>query len=315
MELAKLLLTFIFTLFFLHFAQSLPFILLHGLGNSCSGTQKFTTLLSQWSGVTGTCIEIGNGEKSSMFLRLDHQVRIVCDQIKSMESLKGGYNLIGVSQGALIARGVIEMCDDTPQVHNFISFGGPQAGVISFPHCNEGIFDCVRIAKLLKFLAYTKVVQNTIAPSGYIRLPNDHREYLKMCSFLPKINNEIEGQQILSYKQRFSNLANLILIMDDNDTVLVPKETSHFGFYADGGFDEILSAPETKWYEEDWFGLKTLYQANKVRNYIVKGGHVEISWGAAQEAIVPFLTDNSVPQEDRRPYDPADGNNIFRLLE
>lgn len=39
-------------------------------------------------------------------------------QVKLLEDLKGGYNMVGLSQGALIARGVIQWCEDSPQVLN-----------------------------------------------------------------------------------------------------------------------------------------------------------------------------------------------------
>ncbi|KAK9667976.1 hypothetical protein RND81_13G025400 [Saponaria officinalis] len=294
MTVAKSLFTFIFTSFFLHFAQALPFILLHGVREACSHNRLtfFTTSLAAWSNSNGTCLEIGSGVKTSMFRRLDQQVAYACNQIKSMEHLKNGYNLIGVSQGAIIGRGIIEMCADTPQVNNFISLGGPQAGVASFPRCN-----------------------NWIAPSGYLRLPNNHRRYLKGCRYLPEINNEREGQRNITYKNRFSNLANLVLIKFESDTVLVPKETSWFGFYEDGSFDKILPTKETNWYKEDWFGLKTLDEARKIHYVSVPGGHVEISWSNTIQYIIPYLYSRTVQQTGRYPFDPADANKIFWLQQ
>ncbi|KAK9667978.1 hypothetical protein RND81_13G025600 [Saponaria officinalis] len=143
------------------------------------------------------------------------------------------------------------------------------------------------------------MVQNLIAPSGYIKLPNNYPNYLKGCSYLPKLNNEIEGKRNPIYKERFSRLVNLILIMCANDNVVIPKESSWFGFYPDGAYNKTLPTTETKWYKEDWFGLRTLDEAGKVQFISVKGGHIEISGADMLKYMVPYLRSPDAPD----PYD------------
>ena len=41
----------------------------------------------------------------------------------------------------------------------------------------------------------------------------DMEDYLKGCRFLPKLNNEIPSERNATYKERFSSLENLVLIM------------------------------------------------------------------------------------------------------
>jgi hypothetical protein len=41
----------------------------------------------------------------------------------------------------------------------------------------------------------------------------DMADYLKSCRFLPKLNNEIPDKRNATYKERFSSLENLVLIM------------------------------------------------------------------------------------------------------
>nr|GEX26860.1 palmitoyl-protein thioesterase 1-like [Tanacetum cinerariifolium] len=192
---------------------SLPFIVLHGIGDQCSnkGMTEFTHQLSNLSNSQGFCIEIGDGAWDSWFMPLLQQTQSVCEQVKNMHQLANGYNILGLSQGNLIARGVVEFCDGAPQVKNLISLGGPHAGTASVPLCGSGIF-CKIADALIKSEIYSDYIQEHLAP---------------------KRNS--------TYKERFSSLENLVLIMFEQDTVVIPKETAWFGYFPYGEFSPVLT--------------------------------------------------------------------------
>ncbi|XP_027771401.1 palmitoyl-protein thioesterase 1 isoform X3 [Solanum pennellii] len=271
-----------FLLFTLHSitTYSLPFVVFHGISDKCSngGITHFTELLSNWSGSSGHCIEIGNGEWDSWFMPFAKQVDIACQKLKKMSELSEGYNMIGLSQGNMVGRGVIEFCDDGPPVRNLISLAGPHAGIASIPFCGSGIW-CILADSLLKLAIYSNFIQAHLAPAGYIKIPTDIANYRKGCKFLPVLNNEVHRNS--TYKKRFASLENLVLIM-----------TSWFGYYPDGSFTTVLPAHKTKLYTEDWIGLKKLDEAGKVKLFKVCGSHLEISTSEIKKNILPYLLDN-----------------------
>ncbi|KAL2478010.1 alpha/beta-hydrolase superfamily protein [Forsythia ovata] len=273
-------------------AYSIPFVVFHGISDSCGigGVKRFTTLLSNWSGSQGYCIEIGNGAWDSWTMPFLKQTAIACDKVKKMSELREGYNIIGLSQGNMVGRGILEFCEGGPPVRNFISLAGPHAGIASVPFCGSALV-CILVDFLLQLAVYSNYVQEHLAPASYIKIPSDIDEYDKGCKFLPKLNNEIHRNS--TYKERFASLQGLVLIMFEQDRILVPKETAWFGYFPDGSWTPVLPAQETTLYTEDRIGLKTMDEAGKVKFVKVSGRHLEISYSDMKEYILPYLVENA----------------------
>ncbi|KAL2536620.1 alpha/beta-hydrolase superfamily protein [Forsythia ovata] len=271
--------------------QALPFVVFHGISDKCSneGVTQFTELLSMWSGSQGYCIEIGNGAWDSWFMPFLKQTAIACEKVKKMSELREGYNIIGLSQGTMVGRGILEFCDGGPPVRNLISLAGPHAGISSIPFCGSTLV-CILVDFLLELAVYSNFVQEHLAPTNYIKIPIDIDNYRKGCKFLPKLDNEIHRNS--TYKERFTSLQNLVLIMFEKDEILVPRETSWFGYYPDGSWSPVLPAQETTLYTEDWIGLKALDEAGKVNFIKASGSHLEITYSEMKEYILPYLVEN-----------------------
>ncbi|KAK7252692.1 hypothetical protein RIF29_36828 [Crotalaria pallida] len=293
---------FIFAFLIFPIAQSIPFILLHGISDECSSskTKNVTQQLITFSGVQGYCVEVGNGAWDSWFMPLLKQSEIVCEKVKQMKELKGGYNIVGLSQGNLIGRGVVEFCEGGPPVKNFISISGPLAGTASVPLCGSDGTLCEIADNLLKGEIYSDFVQEHLAPSGYLKLPNAIPDYLENCKFLPVLNNELPDQRNSTYKERLSSLKNLVLIMLEQDNVVIPKETSWFGYYSDGSFDQVLPPQKTKLYIEDWIGLRTLDEAGRVHFINATGAHIEMSEKDIKKYVVPYLKDQASTKDSTK---------------
>ncbi|XP_074270878.1 uncharacterized protein LOC141594788 [Silene latifolia] len=121
------------------------------------------------------------------------------------------------------------------------------------------------VCDTLRFLAtavpiYNDLIQALSTPSNYMKKPMEIDAYLKGCKFLPYANNEIPSARNPVYKERFSSLHNLLLVM-------------------------------TKFYKEDLIGLKTLYEAGKVTFKKAPGDHIHLT-ETLYEMITPFLIDD-----------------------
>ncbi|KAF6149923.1 hypothetical protein GIB67_008644 [Kingdonia uniflora] len=102
--------------------------------------------------------------------------------------------------------------------------------------------------------------------------------------------------------------------MFEHDTVLIPKETSWFGYYPDGEFEPILPPQQTKLYTEDWIGLKTLDEAGKVQFISVSGNHLGISQSDMRKYIVPYLEDQASAKKTKKRSSPLIWNVITELI-
>jgi palmitoyl-protein thioesterase len=151
---------------------------------------KLTKELGEKTGDYSVCVEIGNGSVTSLAMDFANQVLEACENVKNDPRLAGQtINVVGLSQGALIARSIAENCDFGGKVSKLLSIGGPNMGVSAFPKCEGGIM-CYPINTLTKSLVYTSFAQSNIGPAGYFRDVKNLPTYLKKSHFLPDLNNE-----------------------------------------------------------------------------------------------------------------------------
>ena len=85
-------------------------------------------------------------------------------------------------------------------------------GTASVPLCGTSLI-CALLDALIKGKLYSDFVQEHLGPSNYLETPTDIFDYLKGCKFLPKINNELSDERNSTYKDRFSSIKILVLIM------------------------------------------------------------------------------------------------------
>jgi len=144
---------------------------------------------------------------------------------------KTDFNIIGESQGNIVSKYIIEHCDlGEYKVHNYLSMGGPHQGVEKIPGCFTG-FWCDLLNDLAETLMYDPLIQDIVAPSEYYRERDNkvaYHWYINNSRLLPFLNNEKSHSLKDEYKQRFSSMNKVMLIMFGEDETLYPRETSFF---------------------------------------------------------------------------------------
>jgi palmitoyl-protein thioesterase len=211
-------------------STAVPTAVFHGLGDACiyPGMHGFTEELATGTGAFAKCVEVGNGTITSFADSMANQATKACEAINSIEEFQGEFNVVGLSQGGLLARSVATMCEMKGTVRNFLSIGGPQMGVAKLPHCFNGEI-CKVVNHEVRGNAYRKIAQNHIGPAGYFRDPMHMDEYLDGSCFLAAANNEVgDDATKKSVKDKFSALNAAMLVMFTEDTMVWPKESEWF---------------------------------------------------------------------------------------
>jgi palmitoyl-protein thioesterase len=240
----------------LYDAAILPVVVLHGVESSSEKMIPFCDWLSDSFNVQVFNVEIGNGEKTSLYTPLSKQLAELCATIYKIDELQEGFNFIGMSQGGLLARGYVEQCNLYP-VHNLITLVTPHGG---------------EFIQAITTNFYTDFFQQHVSVAGYWRNPHDLTNYFSKCSFLPILNNEIETADSAEQLEQIIKLHNFIMIWSPYDTVLKPSESGKFSFY-----DEqlkVVSLVETDLYKKDLLGLKYLNENGKLKTYETNCSHV-----------------------------------------
>ncbi|KRT83616.1 hydrolase [Oryctes borbonicus] len=216
-----------------------------------------------------------------------HQIEQFGDKIVNISAKHPeGIHLLGYSQGALIAR-VIVQAFPTLKIRNLISLSGPQAGQYgtAFLHI---IFPELAL-KTAYELFYSYVGQHT-SVGNYWNDPYHQDLFYKYSQFLPYINNALLSNRSEEFKEGLANLNKLVLIGGPDDNVITPWESSQFGYYNENV--TVINMRDRDIYTNDLIGLKTLDKQKKL-DVITVSGIDHFSWHknvtVVDEYILPYL--------------------------
>ena len=270
-------------------AVAVPTAVFHGLGDACiyPGMHQFTKEIGSGTGDYAKCVEIGNGSLTSIFKNFESQGEIGCKNLLAIDEFKNAeeINVVGLSQGALVARYIVENCEGV-KARNLLSIGGPNMGVTDIPHCFSNGPVCSIVNKVARSLVYMSVVQDHLGPAGYFRDPKQLSTYEKASVFLSQLNNE--KTPAATEKTKFSDLNSLMLVMFTEDTMVYPKESEWFQTLDDKD-KSVVPLEDSDFYKNDLIGLKALNEAKKVSFISIEGDHLQFSKDDITNTFIPFL--------------------------
>lgn len=270
-------------------AKGVPTAMFHGFGDFClqPGDIQFNEMIRKGTGAPVKCIEVGTPMVGSIINNFEKMAEKSCQKIAADKTFQGEFNVIGLSQGGLLARYIAEECDMPGKVRNIVTLGGPHMGVAAVPHCFDGIM-CDIVNTVAKKFVYQEWAQDWIAPAGYFRDVNDYTTYEKDSVFLPALNNEHSATAFSDLrKSQFSSVNSALLGMFSNDTMIYPKETAWFQGLDKHGNVEPLQ--DSVFYKEDLIGLKTLNDAKKITWSEINGDHLQFTTEYIKETVIPHL--------------------------
>eukprot|EP00397_Hematodinium_sp_SG-2012_P008757 GEMP01008826.1.p1 GENE.GEMP01008826.1~~GEMP01008826.1.p1 ORF type:complete len:710 (+),score=163.91 GEMP01008826.1:60-2189(+) len=284
---------------------AMPVVFMHGLGDSGSspGVQSIGKSVSDaYPGTYVTCLDVADG-MSSLTMKMDEQVALFTKAVQKDDNLKNGFNAVGISQGNLIIRAYIERSNNPP-VHTFISMSGVHNGVTTCP-------DHILLRLICPFWA-SNPYNSPYVFSDYWKDALDKEKYLAQNRFLPNINNEGDHKNP-SFASNLKSLKNYVLVEAMKDTVVRPRVSEQHGYLKWGekpdGETELLV--DTEAYKNDWLGLKTLKESNRLHRLQFDGDHVAWSDEFWNTKILPFLK----PEEDVKTLLQREERKIMNLLK
>lgn len=275
---------------------ALPVVLWHGMGDSCCSMGSMGSikqLIEDKLGVFVHSIATGVGEYqdvwSSFYGNVNQQVGKVCGELASMEELKGGFNMVGFSQGGQFLRAVVQRCGRRlPPIHSLITLGGQHQGVANTPGCSVDLTGaaakaCTAMQLLLARGAYAPWVRENIVQAQYFKDPLQIDSYLRYNIFMPDINNERDDKNA-AYADNLASLQRLVLFRFDEDTTVVPRDSAWFSFW--DGAETVIPLKEQPLYKEDWLGLRRLDEAGGLIFESAPGEHMQFTLKWFEEKVV-----------------------------
>lgn len=256
----------------LHVHGYKPVIIVHGLFD---GPKEFQSLVDFI-----TKVHPGTEVKAiSLYDNLDSlkpMWRQVQGFTKAVESISqgapDGVHLLCFSQGGLICRALLSTSPDH-NVHTFISLSSPQAGQYGDTDYLKWIFPHY-IKKTVFRVCYNRFGLR-VSICDYWNDPHHRSRYLKFNSFLAMINGERPNNKMKAWRENFLRIKKLVLIGGPDDGVIMPWQSSHFGFYDNN--ENIVEMRNQEFYKNDTFGLKTLDARGGV-SMCVHSGVKHIHW-------------------------------------
>jgi len=252
-------------------------LLIHGFLTTCDefrGSSTYTTIMANTLEHRVACLEYST-RIGTIVTTMESQASRACEAFQKWVELdrpQDKITLVGLSQGGLIARHILQTCKGGEVVDVLLTVGTPNAGISRVPYTiYNGLEGYFNIA--ITYSIFSWYIQAWFGPSGYFKSLESGK--LQQGQFIETLNNDGSFDQ--NSKDRVIGLKKWILIRFNADNVVIPNISEHFGFWASQEQNSLYTIFESKGYQEDLIGLKTLYNSNRLILKTLPGNHLEMT--------------------------------------
>lgn len=282
----------------------LPLVIWHGLGDDfqAEGLRSVGALAEEaHPGIFVYYVQLddsASGDRTATFYgNVTEQLEKVCADLAAhpILSTAPAIDALGFSQGGQFLRGYVERCN-APPVRSLVTVGSQHNGIVDYKACGTADWLCRGAMALLHGQTWSSWLQGRLVPAQYFRDPADLPSYLEHSNFLADINNEREVKNA-TYAENLSSLENFIMHMFEDDTTVVPRQTSWF---QEVNGTEVTPLRERPIYTEDWIGLRRLDDKGGLHFVSNPGNHMELSDKLLTEILATYLgpAGKKFPRED-----------------
>lgn len=271
-----------------------PVVIVHGLNDNAVKMDDLKQLIIKHR--PGTEVHVPRlFESYSSLTNMWKQVQAFGEVIRNIsDSSENGINIIGYSQGGLIARGVLQTFSGL-KVNSFVALSSPLNG--QFGDTDYVFFLPSEARSKLSYLFYTEQVQKYISIANYWKDPCKEEMYGYYSDLLAPLNNQSINPKHRSFTTEWrTNFINnirtsLVMIGGPDDGVIDPWKSAHMGSYNCPNLTQV-DVRQLKIYKDDVFGLRSLDELGRVHMYTFAGVE-HIKWHGNEtvftQAILPWL--------------------------
>jgi|GEM_PF-1616873 len=301
-----------------HADQALPVVLVHGLLADTHQMKPLEGYIEKYLPNTYVKnIQLGLGKFTS-FWNMYAQTEWLAQELQNDPELAGGFNMICHSQGGLVGRYYLQRYNNPP-VHTYISLGTPHMGVCGTPGTYDNRFFWLNLLETYAYqLLYTSFFQNFVSFAGYWRDVNNYDLYLAKCRFLPLLNNEKDHDLQLIFRQNITNLKNMVLIAAQQEDIIEPAESCHFGYYRPDSFGTVTqSLTESDYFKENALGIKDLYESDRLHLLFADCDHINLQHNEQNfvNNALPFLLADDMNYDEIVAAGQANGEEEPAIVE
>lgn len=179
-------------------------------------------------------------------------MQLACDAIKADENFAGKQiNIVGLSQGGTIARGVVQQCEGL-DVHTLFTFGAAHGGLHAYLNYewDSAWYKPLKNRLYGNYYSLPPVQEHNAKADNY-RMYWWPERWHAQWDFLPDLNNELEINTI--YRERILSLKNFGMFYWEDDKTVYPRETCWFSHFDVDG--QLLLPRDTPGFQKDSVGL------------------------------------------------------------